>query len=299
MSLPATTDSTRAQAVAAAKGDADKQVETAVKAENQAKVDARAKANAEENAKAKAADAAKAKIQADALAKAKVDVETKAAEATKVKTDDSAKAAEAAKAKAAEAAKAASAANAKAAELAKAKVKADADAADATKARVKADADAAEATKAKADALATLTIVHGGQVRAASGNNSVATVDEVMGSGGTKFNVVATAENCGWTTVTLANTTGGRESVIVRVEPDTAFEVSVKPTIPGKEWELTHSRGCPIKAARSENPEIADIVRPIEPGKPVKVKGVAADKKVKIFLESESGRPLTIELEVK
>jgi hypothetical protein len=73
----------------------------------------------------------------------------------------------------------------------------------------------------------------------------------------------------------------------------------VKPTVPGKEWELTRSRGCEIKAARSENPEIADIVRPIERGKPVKVKGVAADKKAKIFLESESGRSLTLEVEVK
>jgi hypothetical protein len=142
-----------------------------------------------------------------------------------------------------------------------------------------------------------LTLVHGGQVRAASGNNSIATVEEVAGSGGTRFKVTA-KEDCQWTTITLANATGGRESVVVRVEPEPNFEVSVKPTDSGKKWTATHLRGCEIKFAKSVTPDIA--VTPDKPGEPVEItRGTnVTGGTAKVSFESKSGRSLTKDFKV-
>lgn len=149
------------------------------------------------------------------------------------------------------------------------------------------------------EATANLTVVTGGPARAASGNNQIAAVKETADSNGTKFDVNAKGD-CQWTRISLSNGTGGKQSVVVRVEPEPAFEVSAEPTDPGKKWKLTESRGCPIKSAKSLTKDIADVVTPIKPGEPVEITRGANVKggTAKISLVSASGRSSTIEINV-
>lgn len=165
------------------------------------------------------------------------------------------------------------------------------------KAKEKADAKA----KAEAKSTATLTVVYGGHVRATSGNNQVATVKETPDSNGTKFDVVATGD-CQWTTISLSNGTGGKESVLVRVEPDSAFEVaeetvtvSKAAATPRKMSNLVR-RGCLLKAVKSANKAIAEVTLVDEQA--IEVKGMKADDSTTLWLENKSGRRASIKVVV-
>jgi hypothetical protein len=115
--------------------------------------------------------------------------------------------------------------------------------------------------------LAQARSVQGGPVRGSSGNNQVATVKEVADSSGTKFDVAATSVNCHWTTITLSNGRGGKDSVVTRIETDPAFDLASTTLQVSKAAASTTQlpavvRGCPIKAVRSNNPDIVRIERP-------------------------------------
>jgi hypothetical protein len=148
---------------------------------------------------------------------------------------------------------------------------------------------------------ATLTIVNGGQVRAASGNNSIATVTEDATSGGTKFNVAATGANCQTTTVALANTTGGRESVIVRIENDSSFVFSTKQIVlksgaTSPSVTLQNAQACPINKAVS-NDEIAKVMLdPTRRQVMIKAEAVTETKTTTIRIESDTGRQAMIDV---
>ena len=143
----------------------------------------------------------------------------------------------------------------------------------------------------------TLKIAAGGPVRAAS-NNGVAKVTEE--ENGLAVKITAGAFPCGSTTVTLGNSLGVRESVVVRVEPRPAFEVTTLDT-PLKEGETTRLTllgepdSCAITEARSDQPDV--LSAKLLDGKTVELLGVKADKgPIRVWLKNASGRSTSVSI---
>jgi hypothetical protein len=139
---------------------------------------------------------------------------------------------------------------------------------------------------------ATLAIVNGSQIRAASSNDNVATVSEVVNSGGTRFLITATAKPCDWTNITLANSGGGRETVPVRIEPAAVFSIAVPNiTVSQKASPVTVNKlitqGCPLKAVKSDDAKIANVS--LVDGQSILITAVAIGETM-LRLENQSGR---------
>jgi hypothetical protein len=148
---------------------------------------------------------------------------------------------------------------------------------------------------------ASITVVHGDHVRATSGNNSIAEIQETEGSNGTKFDVTAKASDCQSTTMTLSNGTGGKETVVVRIEPDAGFELSalssnsISRSAP--QATATVVKGCPIKNARSNDPRVEVSLAGDGSTVTLTLQNEAkVDKKtpVRISLTNQSGRSLDV-----